>query len=76
MQCFMSRCYVALIIMREFIVCCYDQGEITIGDETIKFAKGDLIKTNENDMFKWLEEAHHDHIKVAIYEAKMVCDLS
>ena len=62
--------------MREFIVCCYQGGDITINDETIRFAKGDLIRTNESDMFKWLEEAHHNNIKISIYEAKVICDLS
>jgi hypothetical protein len=68
--------------MREFIVCFYQDGEATFfkGDgsngETIQFKKDTLKRVSEQEMFRWLELAHQDKIKISIYEAKMVCDLS
>ena len=44
--------------------------------ETIQFKKDTLKRVSEQEMFKWLELAHTDKIKISIYEAKMVCDLS
>lgn len=68
--------------MREFIICFYQDGEATFfkGDgsnvETIQFKKDTLKRVSEQEMFKWLELAHADKIKISIYEAKIVCDLS
>ena len=68
--------------MREFIVCFYQDGEATFykgdesNEETIQFKKDTLIRVSEQEMFKWLEIAHHDKVKLSIYEANMVCDLS
>ncbi len=68
--------------MREFIVCFYQDGEAVFhkadgsNRETVQFKRDVLIRVSEQEMFKWLEIAHHDKVKLSIYEAKMVCDLS
>lgn len=66
----------------EFIVCFYQDGETEIfkGDasagEKVTFKSGELKRVNQEEMFLWLELAHNDNVKISIYSAKMVCDLS
>ena len=68
--------------MKQFIVCFYQDGETTFykGDgtngETIQFKKDTLIRVSEQEMFRWLQLAHHNRVKLSIYQATMVCDLS
>jgi hypothetical protein len=68
--------------MKQFIVCFYQCGktEFFKGDgnngDIIEFKEGTLIKVSEDEMFKWLEKSHHECIKLAIYEARIVVDLS
>ena len=67
---------------REFAVCFYQNGEAEFlkGDgsfgEKITFKNGELKKVNQEEMFKWLELAHNEKVKLSIYEITMVCDIS
>lgn len=68
--------------MNEFIICFYETGSVTLykGDgsegKEFTFTKDTLIKVSEKEMFKWLELAHTETIRLSIYKAKMVCDIS
>lgn len=62
--------------MREFLVCFYQHCERTFDGEVREFKPGEIIRVSEREMFSWLEHAHHDRIKITIYEAKVICDLS
>ncbi len=64
---------------KEFAVCFYQNGETEFfkGDggngENVTFKNGELKKVNQEEMFKWLELAHNDKVKLSIYEITMVC---
>jgi len=66
----------------EFAVCFYQNGEAEFfkGDgangEKVVFKNGELKKVNQEEMFKWLELAHNENVKLSIYEITMVCDIS
>jgi len=67
---------------KEFFVLFYDSGKAdfypddTTDTETIEFEKGQMLRVTEPEMFRWLEKAHHEKIKLSIYQATCVCDLS
>ena len=56
----------------EYIVCFYE--DLQIDDQPYK--KGDIIRVNQTEMFKWVEKVHLSKIKISIYTCTMVCDLS
>lgn len=60
--------------MEEFIIC-FCQDYLKEGN-TIPYLKGSLLRTDKKEMFKWIELAHTNNIKISIYSAIMICDIS
>ncbi len=67
---------------KEYLICFHQDGKATFyndggsNGDTITFKENQLIKVSEMEMFQWLEKAHQDTIKIEIYTAVVVCDLS
>lgn len=64
--------------MEEYIICFY-KDFILLTNEVHEdsFKEGQLIKVNEDEMFKWLELSHSNRgVAIVIYKARVVCDLS
>lgn len=64
--------------MKNYIICFYQNGQASVdknGKET-EFVNGGLIKVTEEEMFRWIERAKFDTIKLVIYDAEIICDLS
>ena len=67
---------------KEFAVCFYQNGEVELfkgnggNREKVIFKNGELKKVNQKEMFKWIEVAHNENVKLSIYEITMVCDIS
>lgn len=64
----------AAVILKkmEYIVCFYE----SVQTEERLYQSGEAIRVNQEEMFKWVEKAHIDKIKISIYTCTMVCDLS
>lgn len=56
----------------EYMVYFYEDVET----EQKLYQRGDVIKVNQEEMFKWIQKAYFEKIKISIYTCKMVCDLS
>lgn len=55
-----------------YIVCFHE----SVQTEEKLYQIGEVIRVNQEDMFKWVEKSHSDKIKICIYTCTMVCDLS
>jgi len=68
--------------MKKFVICFSKDCEMKLNEtskldeDTVSHRAGDLIEVTEDEMFRYLETAHHEGVKLAIYSAKMICDLS
>lgn len=58
--------------MKNFIICFYEDAKI----EEKYYQNGDMLRVNEKEMFKWIEIAHIQRIRITICEYTIVCDLS
>ena len=59
--------------MKEYFIVFQQDCEI---DDDTSYRKGEIIRTNDVGVFTWIEKAHEHSVKICIYSAEMVCDLS
>ena len=62
--------------MEQYFILFYQDGKAEIDKKGYSFKEGESMKVTRTEMFRWLQHSHHNNIKIEIYEARVVCDLS
>lgn len=63
-------------IMTEYFICFYQDTKNLVDSSEDDLKNGDSLKVSEKQMFAWIEESHQNKVKISIYSASVICDLS
>lgn len=66
----------------EYFIKFYESGVVKFiqpvpnDDVEFTFQNGDVINVSEKQMFDWIEKSKTENIRLSVYSAQMLCDLS